>query len=93
MYLFHCIDYTETHKIAMRLNLHAAVEQSTILLICATVIVCGQITFLDNYITSYRKLRTNIFHFIGRSDTETAYKWNLDRGVIYTHRYRNLINY
>lgn len=41
----------------------------------------GQITFLENFRPTYRFLRSNVFDFVGRSDTQWAYKWNLDRGV------------
>lgn len=41
----------------------------------------AQITFLDKYRPTYRFLRSSVFDFVGRTDTQWAYKWNLDRGV------------
>lgn len=43
--------------------------------------VNAQRTFLDKFINEYRSLRGGLFKFIGRSDTDSSYYWNLKRQV------------
>lgn len=43
--------------------------------------VDAQRTFLDKFINEYRSLRGGLFKYIGRSDTESSYYWNLKRQV------------
>lgn len=41
----------------------------------------GQATILETFTPLYRLYRYTIFDFIGRSDGEWSYRWNLKRGV------------
>ncbi|XP_031640385.1 phospholipase B1, membrane-associated [Contarinia nasturtii] len=41
--------------------------------------VSAQRTFFDKFINEYRSFRGGIFKFVGRSDTEAAYLWNVKR--------------
>lgn len=41
----------------------------------------GQRTSLDNFIKEYRSFRTGLFNFVGRTDTDATYMWNLRRKV------------
>lgn len=41
----------------------------------------GQVTFLDALTPLYRWYRYASLDFIGKSDNEWSYKWNLKRGV------------
>lgn len=43
--------------------------------------VDAQRTLLDKFIMEYRSLRGGLFKFIGRSDTDSSYYWNLKRQV------------
>lgn len=43
--------------------------------------VDAQRTLLDKFINEYRSLRGGLFKFIGRSDTDSSYYWNLKRQV------------
>lgn len=52
------------------------------LIICCHIsTIHAQRTFLDSFINEYRKLRIGVFKFIGRSDNDAAYKFNLKRQV------------
>lgn len=57
-----------------------SVVQFTFVLVLASFIcVQAQKTSLDQYIKEYRAIRGSLFKLIGRSDTESAYLWNLRR--------------
>lgn len=43
--------------------------------------VDAQRTLLDKFIKEYRSLRGGLFKFIGRSDTDSSYYWNLKHQV------------
>lgn len=51
------------------------------IILCEIGAVHSQRTFLDKFINEYRKFRVGLFKFIGRSDTDAAYQWNLKRQV------------
>lgn len=45
------------------------------------ITVNGQRTSLDKYLNEYRVFRNSLFKYIGRSDTTSAYIYNLKRNV------------
>lgn len=53
----------------------------SLLLLCYIRQTNAQRTILDKFINEYRALRGTLFKFIGRSDTDSAYIWNLKRQV------------
>lgn len=55
--------------------------QPYILLVAFSVfaIAGSQRTSLDQFINEYRALRNGLFKFIGRSDTDASYLWNVRR--------------
>lgn len=50
-----------------------------ILLSVIVIIVNSQRTSLDAFVKEYRILRNGLFKFIGRSDTNESYLWNMKR--------------
>lgn len=60
-----------------------------LLLFCDIRTAHSQRTILDNFISEYRVLRRGLFEFIGRSDSSSAYYWNLKRqvGISFVTRY------
>lgn len=50
--------------------------------LCEIGMINAQRTYLDlKYINEYRSLRGGLFKYIGRTDTDSAYLWNLRRQV------------
>lgn len=45
-------------------------------------VALAQVTFLDKYLSEYRSLRHSLFNFIGRSDGQRSYNWNLKKQVM-----------
>lgn len=43
--------------------------------------VQGQLTSIDSLRPLYRIFRNSVFNIVGRTDSDWAYKWNLQRGV------------
>lgn len=54
------------------------------LIVCEIGKISAQRTILDKFINEYRSFRGGLFKFVGRSDTESAYLWNLKRQVTTT---------
>lgn len=52
-----------------------------VLIVCEIGTISAQRTILDKFIDEYRKFRGGLFKFVGRSDTESSYLWNLKRQV------------
>lgn len=52
-----------------------------LLIVCEIDTINAQRTFLDKFINEYRIFRGGLFKFVGRSDTDSAYLWNLKRQV------------
>lgn len=52
-----------------------------VFVVCEIGTISSQRTILDKFIDEYRKFRGGLFKFVGRSDTESAYLWNLKRQV------------
>lgn len=52
-----------------------------LLIMWNTGAISAQRTFLDKYIHQYRTFREELFKFVGRTDTEASYRWNLKRQV------------
>lgn len=50
-----------------------------VLVLASFICVQAQRTSFDRYIKEYRAIRSSLFKLIGRSDTESAYLWNLRR--------------
>lgn len=50
-------------------------------IVCEISTVIAQRTFVDKFINEYRSFRGGLFNFVGRSDNEAAYLWNLKRQV------------
>lgn len=64
-----------------------------VLIVCEIGKINAQRTFLDKFITEYRTFRGGIFKFVGRTDTDSAYLWNLKRQVyIIKEEKNNIIN-
>lgn len=47
----------------------------------SAIIVVGQTSKLEKLLPTYRVVRNLLFDFIGRTDTDWAYRWNLKRKV------------
>lgn len=60
---------------------YVPVVYAIILLVLSVGYGNGQVTSLDKYIKEYRSLRNGLFNYIGRSDTDSSYLWNLKRQV------------
>lgn len=48
---------------------------------CQISTIHAQRTFLDKFISDYRRFRIGLFKFVGRSDTDAAYLWSFKRQV------------
>lgn len=55
-----------------------------VFIVCEIDKISAQRTILDKFINEYRSFRGGLFKFVGRSDTESAYLWNLKRQVTTT---------
>lgn len=55
-----------------------------VFIVCEIGKISAQRTILDKFINEYRSFRGGLFKFVGRSDTESAYLWNLKRQVTTT---------
>lgn len=50
-----------------------------VVILASFICVQAQRTSLDRYINEFRSFRESLFRIIGRSDTDSAYLWNLKR--------------
>lgn len=62
-----------------------------VFIVCEIGRISAQRTILDKFINEYRSFRGGLFKFVGRSDTESAYLWNLKRQVTTTTKWWSII--